>query len=126
MKKIICILTIVLIILSLVACDEGTDGSQASSPEELIKEAVLQKAAGEYKLITLGEKELKSSYAVVTTIQKISDFEYRVSGRISMVDVYATEWKNTFDCTVHLTSIGTWRVSGEGFKYTNQMWEKDN
>ena len=116
-KKILCLLLAMIMLLSLCAC--GGNNKKAKTPEEEIRQKVETMAAIKYIGSTIGGKELKSSRASVSTVRKISDTEYLVSGKITMMDVYGTNWNNTFDCTVEKDGTD-WDVGS--FDYTSENW----
>ena len=93
-------------------CACGSSGSSTTveekSPEELVRTAVESRGRVEYIGSKIGDKDLKSSHAVITNIASVSDTEYRVSGRMILTDVYGDDWENTFDCTVTQDSSGNW------------------
>ena len=122
LKKIMCLLLTVCTICTLCACGgRQSDEAKENTPEEKVRSAVTVRGKLAYYGSTIGGNELKSSDATITTVNKISDTEYRVSGKIVMTDIYGTKWSNTFDCKV--TKIGdSW--SAASFEYKSSSWSK--
>ena len=52
---------------------------------------------------------------------EVSDEEYRVSGAMTMIDVYGTRWSNSFDCKVK-KSGDSW--SAGMFSYAFTEWRE--
>ena len=121
-RKFLCLVLAVLTICSVCACGGINVQKSASGIEEDVRSAVEARGVTAHLGLTIDEHELKGSRATVTNVKKITDTEYRVSGKIVMTDVYGTDWNNTFDCDV--TKDGdSWSVGS--FEYTNQNWTKD-
>ena len=126
-KRVFCIVAVVLTIFSLCACGTSESGSSSNvemTPEQQVSEVVKNRAMFNYMGSTIGDNELKSSSATITNVKEISDTEYLVSGRITMIDVYGTNWNNTFDCSVTKNINDEW-VAGS-FEYTNDNWSKSS
>ena len=122
LKKILCLLLAICMICSLCACGGGNaDEPKEKTPEDEVRSAVRARGATAYFGSSIGGNELKSSNATISTVKKVSDTEYRVSGKIVMTDVYGTEWNNTFDCTV-TKSGDSWYA--DSLDYTNSSWSK--
>lgn len=124
MKKInliVWLLLSLLMLTSLCACKGAGDGDSVPVDHK-IRAAVMSRADFEYYGASIGGNELKSSTATISNIKKVSDTEYKVSGKIIMTDVYGTKWSNNFDCEV-TTSNGEKWVAGS-FNYTSGKWNK--
>ena len=88
LKKILCLLLAICTICALCACGGGqSDEPKENTPEDKVRSAVTARGKTAYFGSTIGGNELKSSDATITTVKKVSDTEYRVSGRIVMTDV---------------------------------------
>ena len=120
-KKTLCLILALVTICSLCAC--GGSKTTEKTPEELVRAEVESKGYIAYVGYTIGGNELKSSRAAVTNIQRVSDTEYIVNGKVTMNDVYGTAWTNTFDCEVEQDSDGDWSASK--FEYTDDSWSKN-
>lgn len=122
-KSIVCLVLVFLILGSLCACgDVGDSKDEGESVEGKIRNAVTSKASLEFFGSAIGGNELKSSKATVSTVRKVNETEYKVSGKMVMIDVYGTEWSNNFDCEVTL-SAGEVKVGS--FEYTGSKWNKN-
>lgn len=122
-KKILCLMLVVLAISSLCACVDGSDSSSTKekTPEQQVRSAVEASGRTAYFGKSIGGNEIKSSSATITNVKKISDTEYLVSGKVVMTDVYGTKWNNNFDCTVRKSGD---RWSAGSFDYTSSKWTK--
>ena len=125
MKYVICWLLVIVALGTLCSCSKNAGNeSQTQSVEEKVREAVEAQGILEFYGKSIGGKELKSSSATISTVKKISDTEYKVSGSMIMTDVYGTNWSNNFDCTVKSSDNGnTW--DARSFKYTGDNWNKN-
>ena len=123
-KKILCLMLAVLAVCSLCACGSGSKSSSTTekTPEQQVRSAVESRGMLQYIGSTIGGNELKSSRVTITNVKKVSDTEYRVSGKIVMSDIYGTNWNNTFDCKVTQKSDGGWSTGS--FEYTSKNWTK--
>lgn len=123
-KKILCLMLAVLTVCSLCACGGGGSTSSANeeTPEEQVRSAVETRGYIAYFGVTIGGNEIKRSQARITNVEQISETEYRVSGKMVMTDIYATNWSNNFDCKVTQKSDGSW--SAGSFNYTSKNWTK--
>lgn len=130
-KRWLCLVLAILIACALCACGGGNAGNSNTtttattgekSPEELVREAVRSKGYFAYFGMSIGGNELTRSSMTITNVRKISDYEYLVSGRMVMTDVYGTKWYNTFDCTVEKNYSGSW--SAGSIEYTSTMWTR--
>ena len=120
-KIIVCWALIIVTLGTLCACGNASE-KKAESVEDKVRSAVTSRGMLEYYGSTIGGNELKSSQATITNVKKISDTEYRVSGKIVMTDVYGTKWNNTFDCEVTTSDGEKWRAGS--FDYTSKSWTK--
>ena len=122
-KKVLCLVLVVLTICSLCACGAGSSssGSKPKSETEQVRSAVEVSGRIAYFGKSIGGNEIKSSSANISTVTKVSDTRYKVSGKMTMTDVYGTKWTNNFDCTVD-KSGDSW--SAGSFKYTSNNWTK--
>lgn len=121
MKKWLCLLLVFLLILPLV-CACGSKSSQVETDEDKVRSKVNARLTFAYYGNAIGGNELKSSTGTISTITKVSDSKYKVSGKVEATDVYGTVWTNTFDCIVTKNTDGTW--SAGALEYTNQSWSK--
>ena len=121
LKIIVCWILIIVTLGTLCAC--GGAKEKEESVEDKVRSAVRTRGMVEYIGSSIGGNELKSSSATITNLKKISDTEYRVSGKIVMTDIYGTKWNNTFDCNVYLRTDGeSWSASS--FEFTSKSWTK--
>ena len=126
-KKLMCVALVLMLLCGVCAC--GANGSDSSSSdvdveestESAVRSAVETRGMIARLGMTIGGNELKSSRVTITNMKKLSDTEYRVSGKIVMTDVYGTDWNNTFDCEVEYTGS---KWSAGSLKYTNDRWTK--
>ena len=124
-KYVICWLLIIVTLGTLCACIGDNDNSSSNkgeSVESKVRSAVTSKGMIEYYGSSIGGNELKSSDATVSTVKKVSEKEYRVSGKMVMTDVYGTKWSNNFDCKVTSSNGEDWRAGS--FEYTGTNWTK--
>ena len=124
LKKIAILLLALMMLGSImVSCGDNVKSNQKAkenttteSEEEKIKEVVARAALYEY--YNYGKK---SSYAKITTVVKVSDTYYKVSGRMTIIDKYDHYYTNDFDCSVNKNTYSDeWEIKG-GFKY-NDKW----
>ena len=118
-KKVLCLMLVCLTLGGLCACN--SDSNSSRSPLDVIRHEVEARGYSEYGGRSIGGNKLTRSSATITDITKLSETQYRVSGKVVMVDVYGTKWSNTFNCTVTYTGssckVGT-------FNYTSNKWSK--
>ena len=135
MKKTVKILALFLAIISITAlvcaCGNSSTGnsntSQSKATEsevDAVETKVKTKGLFEYYGTSIGGNEIKSSEVTITNTKRISSNEYLVNGTMTMIDVYGTRWKNTFDCTV-TRSTGSTSWSAGTFEYRSKSWSKD-
>lgn len=123
-RSIVCLFLALLILGSLCACGSNdSSGGKSESVEDKVCSAVESSAMIQYNSYLIGKNELKSSSATISTVKKISDTEYKVSGKMVMTDIYGTIWNNNFDCKVTTSDGEKW--SAESFEYTNEIWLKN-
>lgn len=123
MKKLLCLFLVAIMMFAVSSCG----GSKEESESDLVRKAVTDYALGQEILggITIGGNEIKTIRPNITYVEKQEEDLYRVSGQMTMIDIYGTEWKNTFDCSVELGVDGDWLVSYGGFDYTSKNWTKN-
>ena len=121
-KLIICLLLVFATLGTLCACG-GNSETKPESVEDKVRDAVTYKARLEYFGSAIGGNDLKSSSATISTVKKVSDTEYKVSGKMVMTDVYGTRWSNNFDCKVTTSNGDSW--SARSFEYTGSKWTKN-
>ena len=122
MKYIVCWLLVFVTMGTLCACSGDAMG-ESESAEDKVRNAVHTRAVIAYYGSSIGGNELKSSSATITNIKKVSDTEYRVSGKMVMTDVYGTRWSNYFDCEVTTSDGEKWRAGS--FEYTGSKWTRN-
>ena len=122
MKRIVSFFVVCVMILSLGAC---TTTQGESDEEKEVRSLVETIAMFEHNGVSIGGKEIKFSYALISTVEKISDDEYVVVGRMQMNDIYGTTWGNNFACTVVKSYDGeNWQMKGD-FQYQSSSWSRD-
>lgn len=131
MKKAIGILLVFCLCIGLCACGMNEDNSsgetQGKSEREKVEWAVeirrIAMEASDTKFgTTIGDNEIKSVSVSITNMEKLSDTEYIVNGRITKTDVYGTKWNNTFDCKVTSSDGEEW--SAGSFQYKSDSWTR--
>ena len=123
-RSIVCLFLALLMLGSLFACGSNdSSGGKSESVEDKVRNAVTFRATSEYYGSSIGGNELKSSSATISTVKKVSDTEYKVSGKMVMTDIYGTQWSNNFDCKVTTSDGEKW--SAKSFEYTSDNWSKN-
>jgi hypothetical protein len=123
-RSIVCLFLALLMLGSLCACGSNdSSGSKSESVEDKVRRAVTTSAWLEHNWFSIGGNELKSSSATISTVKKVTETEYKVSGKMSMIDIYGTKWSNNFDCKVTTSDGEEW--SAKSFEYTSNNWSKN-
>ena len=123
-RSIVCLFLALLMLGSLCACGSNYSfGSKSESVEDKVRSAVTSRAISEYRWRSIGGNELKSSSATISTVKKVSDTEYKVSGKMVMIDIYGTKWSKNFYCKVTTSHGEKW--SAKSFEYTSNKWSKN-
>ena len=123
-RSIVCLFLALLMLGSLCACGSNdSSGSKSESVEDKVRSAVTSRASLEYYGSSISGNELKSSSATISTVKKVSGTEYKVSGKMVMIDIYGTKWSNNFDCKVTTSDGENW--SAKSFEYTSNNWSKN-
>ena len=122
-KKAISILLIILIVLSLFGCVEnsGANHNEDKTDAEKAGDFVEYMAVIEYRWYTIGGNTLTYSSAHVTDVSTTGVDEYKVSGKMTMRDVYGDSWIQNFYCYVYKKN-GNWDM--DEFIYTEDGWLK--
>ena len=130
MKKFLTIIFTVFMLFSIgtmaVACkntSDDTSQTQELTNEEKVRKAVTSRAISEGLFTTINGNEIKSSSATITNLFWSDENTCKVSGVITMRDIYGTIWKNNYDCVVTTSDDGeTWKA--ESFEYKSKYWSK--
>jgi len=127
-KKVFILLMVVIIIFGMAACSSKEE-KETIDIESKIIERVKAYAYLEGYYGSIGGNEIKTTNAEVTDISQISDTEYLVRGRITMIDVYGTQWSNLFDINMTAEIVDNEgqeevEISGGDFIYKSESWTK--
>lgn len=119
LKRLFCIMLVLISVCGLCACRSQ---SPAETTEDKVRNAVSNQLHVAFLGMSIGGNEAKSSRGTVTNIKQISDTEYQVSGKITVIDVYGNSWNNDYDCIVTQNTSGDWNAGS--LKYVNSSWRK--
>lgn len=145
MKTVIRLILIVLLIgtmCSVAACSYTepdtstyTSKSYKEKQEDEVRSAIKAQAViesgGPLGGVTIGGNKIRpelTQITISTLVEGKYSWEYTAYGTITMTDVYGTNWKNQFTCTVEKTFSSdykdySWECSD--FEYVNKNWSKN-
>jgi len=131
MKKILTLILTLCICLGMSACNTVVSNSnnfpREKSEREKIEEAIENRRLADEILdrkfgSKIGDYEINSHSISITNMEKLSNTEYIVNGRVTLTDIYGTKYSNTFDCKVTSSDGENWHAGD--FRYKNDYWTK--
>lgn len=127
-RRVVSVIMLTVLVLTLVTsfCScAGTENEDEHVSWKEIEEDIWILEQTKVQTYKLGGNKLRRAEVEVTYVNQVDDIKCEVSGRITFVDVYDNEWKNTFDCiaTKNLQDDERWVITN--MKYTNSSWDKN-
>ena len=132
MKKAVCLILAILLLLSVCACSRFTDGGDedgtvGETEKDKVYDAIeirrMITEATDKKYTTIGGNSIKRVSIDITNLERVSAKEYIANGTITKTDVYGTKWTNRFDCTITKHEGDEW--SAGSFEYKDDHWTKE-